>query len=138
MYTVVREPIDRMAGQVVQPSRNGRFYVTSQVGQHQLKFKERIAGILASPHTSRVPRHATDFTGEKFGRLTVISYSHTKKKRCEGNVHYWVVRCACGEYEMRKHTSLNAHAKGAAGEGMCAHCWHLVQIQRQAARRYNR
>lgn len=33
-----------------------------------------------------------DLTGMKFGRLTVISYSHTNKNRCP----FWNCKCECG------------------------------------------
>ena len=36
-----------------------------------------------------------DITGQRFGRLTVIAYSHTKKLR-RRFVAMWVARCECG------------------------------------------
>src|SRR5947209_12093599 len=40
-----------------------------------------------------------DFTGHKFGRMTVLGLM---KVRPGGEGLRWVVRCACGDYEVRK------------------------------------
>lgn len=40
-------------------------------------------------------RKRTDYTGRKFGRLTVIGFSHSKPKK-GGSRTYWKCKCECG------------------------------------------
>ena len=41
-----------------------------------------------------VPRKVRDITGERFGRLVVVSFAYTKTTGCKGS--YWRCRCDCG------------------------------------------
>ena len=54
------------------------------------------------------PKH--DLSGYKYGRLTVIGYcgkaGKTRKQR-QKKTGRWLVRCACGNYEIRHTTALN-------------------------------
>lgn len=130
IYSRPRTPVDRVAARVVQPSRGGKFQESPRTGQQQQQFGERIRELLVHQYVLRPPPDVTDFTGREFGRVTVVTYSHTRWKKNEGNLHYWMVRCACGEHEMRKHTKLNAHARGTAKEDMCERCKKLFQLRR--------
>ena len=52
-----------------------------------------------------------DITGEKFGKLTVVEYSHTEKKvaKLSGNIKYnvyWTCVCKCGNVVTVKKGSL--------------------------------
>lgn len=48
-----------------------------------------------------------DYTGSKFGRLTVVALSHKR-----GNHKYWRCRCECGNEKLVSGTNLkNGHAK---------------------------
>jgi hypothetical protein len=48
-----------------------------------------------------------DITGQRFGRLTVLRYSHSSKR----GTAYWVCRCDCGTEATRRADSLNGKNK---------------------------
>lgn len=65
---------------------------------------------------------AKDITGQKFGRLTVLSFAHSN---ANGRL-YWNVRCECGtEKVMRGDGLKNGHAKS---------CGCLIQENRRKLR----
>src|ERR1700685_3578945 len=43
-----------------------------------------------------VMKHATDLTGQKFGRLIVIERRGSKEKPSGQKVHLWLCKCDCG------------------------------------------
>jgi hypothetical protein len=47
---------------------------------------------------------ARDITGEKFGRLTAIQFSHLSPS----NQHFWLCRCDCGSLTTRRKFSLTS------------------------------
>lgn len=47
-----------------------------------------------------------DHSGERFGMLTVLDFSHTRKKPSGGNVYYWNVVCDCGTKKSVDHRAL--------------------------------
>jgi hypothetical protein len=53
-----------------------------------------------------------DITGQKFGKLTVISYSETRNKK-----PFWLCRCDCGKEKIMKGSSLK---NGSAASCGCA------------------
>ena len=49
-----------------------------------------------------------DITGNKYGNLTAVRYSHTGKNY----MHYWVFKCDCGkEITTRKTAVISGHCK---------------------------
>lgn len=45
-----------------------------------------------------MPAKQKDYSGEKYGKLTVISYSHTSYQNKRNRPHrYWLCQCDCGE-----------------------------------------
>lgn len=65
-----------------------------------------------------------DLRGIKFGRMTVVGLSADIAKR-------WVVRCACGQYEVRKSATIKALDRTAA-QGMCFVCEHGEKLKAEA------
>ena len=63
-----------------------------------------------------------DFSGRKFGMLTVIGLLH-----CE-TFNKWVVRCSCGCYEVRKTYSLKK-VSAALGNDRCLECADLRRLK---------
>lgn len=93
----------------------------------QAEFTNRIAQVLASPST-QPPRDCKNWTGFVKDRITVVRYSHRRFKGKE-SISYWVVRCVCGNYEMRKNISLG-HKKSHAA--MCEQCKAMEVLKRRA------
>lgn len=71
-----------------------------------------------------------DMTGVRFGRMVVVRY-HRRHPRLR--VAQWLVRCACGDYELRRTRAI----KAAQEDHKCQVCdWFThVQFQRDAERR---
>lgn len=77
----------------------------------------------------RRPDDKEDLTGRAFGRLTVIRYHKTHKK--DGS--RWLVRCTCGDYELRRSRTI----RDAAEDAMCAACGYFehVKVARERERK---
>lgn len=73
------------------------------------------------PEGSR-PRFCPDMTGAKAGRLTVVRYhrSHPKKGA------QWLVRCVCGDYELR----CTAALKTPHPDHKCEACAYFEKAKR--------
>lgn len=67
-----------------------------------------------------------DVTGKRMGRLTVVGILHEPDAKPDRKAR-WVVRCACGDYEVRTAKSI----KKAAPENRCFNCETLGIIQRR-------
>ena len=72
------------------------------------------------PKIDQRRRAKDNLAGLKFGRFIVIGLSSSHKSR-------WVVKCACGDYEVRK---AKAVKNASNGKDMCAHCSKLIQARR--------
>jgi len=66
-----------------------------------------------------------DFTGAKFGRLTVMGYLGKPKNDKPGK---WLVRCVCGSYEVRRTTALKNY-QGADLDPKCRSCQHTQKLR---------
>jgi hypothetical protein len=70
-----------------------------------------------------------DMTGECFGRFTVVGL-HTDSLFCVLDSPQWLVRCVCGDYELRD--SLQLRERVAKGhEPMCCVCRSLTRLNKQ-------
>lgn len=76
----------------------------------------------APPPTKSVPYYAPNFTGVRFGHFTVIGlYTfHYKKGKAS-----WLVRCDCGDYEIRTTRSVLRANK----QDRCKKCLHKLKLQ---------
>jgi hypothetical protein len=132
-------PVDKTAALVIQKASHiHRFNDTSLAHKQQECFKTRISEILAKLKIPSIPSTIKNFTGKRYGRIEVIAYSHLRvkmKKSGRDPIHYWVVRCDCGEYEMRRHTALNRKDRGERDNDECMHCKRLDFLKRNAAYR---
>ncbi len=73
------------------------------------------------------PQHlarARQIIGVKFGRFTVIGYAREQNPNKNAR---WVVRCSCGNYEIRKAKAIRNRTNS---EDRCQDCRHLAYIQR--------
>lgn len=66
-----------------------------------------------------------DLTGIRFGRFQVIGLHADLLKR-------WVVRCACGDYEVRSAKAINNPENFG---DRCANCRHLAYLKQDHERR---
>lgn len=128
-FEIARDPINRDVARAMQ---GGEHHVPKgHAGAGQDRYEERIREILAMPQKPRPPKLVTpvkDWAGEKVGRLTVVCYSHSRKSNPKkGTLHFWVVRCLCGNYEMRRQQSLGRLERGADGCAICQQKWNAVR-----------
>ena len=134
IYQTSQEPVNKTAKIVTsKASLLNRAVDLANPVNHQLAFKTRINEVLTRQNPARMPRVIKDWTGTQLSRITVIAYSHSRWKKGDGNTHYWVVRCACGEYEMRKHSSLN-RSLAKQTEDMCEQCKKAEHLRYTASK----
>lgn len=70
---------------------------------------------------------AADFTGQRFGRLTAVRFfGATSKKNPEA---CWLVKCACGDYELRRVKTLR---RAADPDDCCMECKATKALQARA------
>lgn len=94
--------------------RGGGTHYQPDIQLHQFHWK-------APPRTNPIPHRTPNLTGTQFGRFKVIGW-YAKKSG-------WIVRCACGDYEIRK-TKTIQNSKNP--DACCGYCNHLLVIQRRA------
>jgi len=77
----------------------------------------------------RKPAHLADLTGRRVGeRLTVVRFHGKSGKSTPVNT--WLVRCDCGDYEVRQDKKIR---NGGHPEDACAICAHARVLRRRAA-----
>lgn len=118
---IQRDPVDRMAALVTSRAPESCRW-SFEKSQQQMRFTEQLRTALARPQP---PRDVKDRRGFKFGRLTVVAYSHDGRQhkakgavKSHGRRRFWVVRCSCGNFEMRSLESIQR----ASPESMCEEC----------------
>jgi hypothetical protein len=75
------------------------------------------------PPLKKVPDNTPNLSGIKIGRMTVMGLAKDMKSR-------WVVRCACGDYEVRLAKSI----KNPENHGdRCVKCRRVAQVRRHHA-----
>lgn len=77
----------------------------------------------------RRPETIADLTGRVFGRLTVIRF-HGKPEG-KNALNGWLVRCVCGDYEVRTNKTLK---KAANPNDCCCVCAKADRLKERAAR----
>jgi hypothetical protein len=76
-----------------------------------------------------------DYTGRTFGRLTVVRFHGFSGQSTP--VAVWLVRCACGDYEVRRAKTIGKALGGAVPqdhEHSCMACRDVQLLQRRAAK----
>jgi hypothetical protein len=76
------------------------------------------------------PEGVEDLTGFQRGRFTVIRYH--SPTGCGGK---WLVRCACGDYELRRAKAIR---KGDEQDMSCFRCVHTDALRRRGSQANNR
>ncbi|MBP7704178.1 MAG: hypothetical protein KA105_02695 [Caulobacter sp.] len=111
-------PLDRQASIVRDGS--GDHYV-APMPDHQAHW--------SAPPLPLAPRPADveDLTGRTLGQLTVIRY-HGRI----GSGSRWLVRCSCGDYELRK-TRVIVRQHSAGSGGRCRVCDRVAQMREGSA-----
>lgn len=107
-------PINKTAALVVGRGEHFEPYVDNSTRVHSdvpLRLKHANKAALENPSYQ-------DLTGLRKGRVTVMGLSADVPKR-------WVVRCACGSYELRTARKL----KRENDEDMCAFCNEVESIK---------
>ena len=54
------------------------------------------------PDTLPVPYNITNMIGQKSGRVKIIGYMGSVGESQKNKYHKWLVRCVCGNYEIRE------------------------------------
>jgi hypothetical protein len=80
------------------------------------------------PPTTKAPGHRADLTGVSVGRLRVVGYSHSHPK----GGSRWVVRCTCGDYELRTSKAIEEPGPNGTHEPMCRKCGRMEYMKREA------
>lgn len=80
----------------------------------QAQFTVLIGQALENPF--RRPEHGYNWRGQKFGRIEVVAYSHAS---------HWVIRCVCGNHEMRHGRTLQKRSPFA----MCLECRRIAELR---------
>ena len=129
------QPVNQTAARVIAKAGPlGKFETSTQTGVQQEQFQRRIKEVLAHQNIKPMPTLAKDWTGRKFGRIEIVAYSHSRYKKKKGIIHYWIVRCACGKYEMRTHITLGkmCQSHGHGKDIPCEHCKQTEYLQSYA------
>jgi hypothetical protein len=82
------------------------------------------------PAESPLPPTVADLAGERFGRLSVVRYHRSKKAKGA----QWLVRCVCGDYELRSTRALRTAAEDPACHD-CEKVDYLRQLSRTSVQR---
>ena len=141
MFDTHRVPVNAQASSATRPfGESGKFAIRTRklnpFNSNGVIFRDVIKGILSTqPHLRpKTPADIVNYAEEQFGRLTVIAYSHKRKSRRNGTIHYWIVRCSCGEYEMRSQKTLKRYSlKESNDDIMCATCFYTSHLERRFA-----
>lgn len=111
----VSTPLNATAGRVTSTSR-GLQPAGPRAAETYLVWK-------TAPQTTAVPRLTEDLTGRQIGRLTVAGYlgnMGTDKGK-------WLVRCSCGDFEVRNSKAVKNPANSADA---CKQCRHVEFLKR--------
>lgn len=74
------------------------------------------------------PAQLPELSGKAYGRLTVIRY-HGKPNGGKNAKGTWLVRCACGDYEVRRTEAIVRGLSGVRHEAMEPSCYVCTQVQ---------
>lgn len=78
-----------------------------------------------------LPAVSMDLTGRKIGRLTVIRFhGYSGDGKAKWPLQNWLVRCTCGDYELRRADRLR---KMADPDACCFICQRARQLRDRAA-----
>jgi hypothetical protein len=87
----------------------------------------------APPPMTSVPKcpQFVDFTGARFGRLTVVGLGRPDGNGKSGR---WVVRCACGDFEYRRTAAIKRALEREHCEARCKKCEHWEIVRKRYER----
>lgn len=72
------------------------------------------------PIQPRIPGNMPNYTGVDFGRLKVIGYHGDGR---------WLVRCACGDYELRRTKAIRHRDRPQEQPDDEAMCWECARVK---------
>ena len=98
-----RTPVDQTAARVIKPGIRHTPYGKGTVSHI---FHSENCPALMNPAKLRDLLTTPNLTGRKVGRLTVMGMARDIKGK-EDTGGRWVVRCACGDYEVRTAKAIN-------------------------------
>ena len=109
-----RVPVNKQAALAIQ--RQDTYQPNKKInGKH---WKDR-------PEIIEIPKNSPVRAGDRFGRLTVIgkgAYQNSKKRA------KYVVRCDCGNYEIRTNKALQNKNNP---QDRCSICWHTAYLKKR-------
>lgn len=108
------KPIDAVAARVV--ARGEQFEYRADPSSLDSDLPLAVRPI---PEATRASPSFKNYTGERFGRFTVLGLSADRKGR-------WVCRCVCGRYSMRSSSAI-----GNAAEDACCDQCYLQAVSRR-------
>lgn len=115
-------PFDKTAGQVAARGESFEYTPPETVVHSETPIETRQA-----THREKLDPLFVDLTGVKGGRLTVIGIAATSpvdKRR-------WVVRCKCGDYEVRRAKIIKQWlTEEFNGHAMCHECGYTQKLLR--------
>lgn len=115
-------PFDKTASQVAGKGEHFEYSPPQDVVRSETPIETR----RATPREKLDPGYV-DLTGVKVGRLSVIGIaaaSSQEKRR-------WVVRCQCGDYEIRRSKVIRRWMEGEnVGGAMCHECGYTQKLLR--------
>ncbi len=117
-------PVDRLAQRVTQPASGLDIY-TFKPPLHEVCQREPLP-VIDYPFEGS---SACDYSGKKYGQLTVIGYAPEQGGKTQINQRgrRWVCRCSCGHYVHRRTFSLKKMLKCNPERLRCAYCDHLQE-----------
>lgn len=110
-----KDPIDRLASRVTQ---KGISYVPNKKIS-QKHFTER-------PPIAAVPKDLPDLTGAVFGQFKVIGLFDVHRKPNGERKSKWLVRCSCGDFEIRTRRAIKNKNNA---DDCCDICRHKIYIK---------
>lgn len=117
-YHYLRKPINRSVACAMSgaPDWAKRIEDSDDRGE-QGQFQGQIDAALRGENQNR-PSYIPDRQGFRSGRITVIKFSHMSKSS-KKKKYFWLVKCDCGTYEIRKHSFIGDQS---CHPDMCEQC----------------
>lgn len=119
-----RDPVDKLARIVTQSATPiHQWNPKSSPGQEAMAARIQTA---LQQRRIKPSNGAKNYIGQNQGKLTVVYYAGNRRANDGEVMHYWLVRCNCGEFEIRRHIALARKKPDDA----CEKCKRLSFLKR--------
>ena len=128
-YHYLLKPVNTDTAKLLNRAPSWARHDEDQIDQEQ--FRVQIEATLRGENQKKPDdlTNRADPKGSRCGRITVIKYSHSVKASKKDRCHYWLVKCDCGTYEIRKHSTLGRKDRQS---DMCEQCKRNESLKRTA------